>query len=114
MDKVELSNKIARLNDLIIEANDLIKGIKDIINNPELNEGELDCRQYKDIRITEIQLSTQSLTSKFYTICDNNEILTLEDLLKISSNQFKKYRRSGQMMIEQVQDYLYKTYRIKW
>jgi len=114
MEKEELAKKIDRLNNLIIEAQCLIKDIKDVINAPELNEGELNYRQYKDIRIAEIQLSTKSLTSKFQTICDRNGILTLEDLLKISSNQFKKYRRSGQMMIEQVQDYLYKTYRIKW
>ena len=114
MDKEEISRKLDRLNDLIIEANHIIKEVREVINNSEIDEDENNGRRYKDIRITEIELSTKSLTSKFQTICDKNNILTLEDLLKVSSNQFKKYWGSGQMIIEQVQDYIFKTYGIKW
>jgi len=114
MDKEELSRKLDRLNDLIFEANNIIKELKGIVNTSEFNNDGISCRQYKDIRITEIQLSTKTLSSKFQTICDKNNILTLEDLLKVSSNQFKKYWGSGQMIIEQVQDYIFKAYGIKW
>lgn len=114
MDKEKISRKLDRLNDLIIEANHIIKEVKEIINTSEIDDGENNCRRYKDIRITEIELSTKSLTSKFHTICDDSNILTLEDLLKISSNQFKRFRGSGPMIIEQAQDYIFKNYGVKW
>jgi len=114
MDKEQLSKKLDRLNDLIIEANHIINEVRDIVNTSELDEEEIKRRQYKGIRITEIQLSTQSLTSKFYSICDDADILTLEDLLKLSSNRFKKLRGTGPMIIEQVQDFIFKNYGIKW
>ena len=112
MDKEEISRKLDRLNDLIIEANHIIKEVREVINNSEIDENI--GRRYKDIRITEIELSTKSLTSKFHTICDDSNILTLEDLLKISSNQFKRFRGSGPMIIEQAQDFIFKNYGIKW
>ena len=114
MDKEEISRKLDRLNDLIIEANHIIKDVREIIKTSEIDEGENKGRRYKDIRITGIKLSTKSLTSKFHTICDDSNILTLEDLLKISSNQFKRFRGSGPMIIEQAQDYIFKNYGIKW
>ena len=110
MDKEKISRKLDRLNDLIIEANHIIKEVKEIINTSEIDEGENNGRRYKDIRITEIELSTKS----FHTICDDSNILTLEDLLKLSSNQFKRFRGSGPMIIEQAQDYIFKNYGVKW
>lgn len=112
MDKEEISRKLDRLNDLIIEANHIIKEVREVINNSKIDEDN--GRRYKDIRITEIELSTKSMTSKFHTICDDSNILTLEDLLKISSNQFKRFRGSGPMIIEQAQDFIFKNYGIKW
>ena len=110
MGKEELLGKLSRLNDIVAEA-------KEIISEIETFSRDAYYSQYDDISITEIQLGTKSLTTRFQSVCKHNHvgpINTLGDLLKRTPKEVECYRYMGKTCLEQVQQYLFLAYDIDW
>ena len=110
MEKEELLRKLSRLNEIVSEA-------KEIISEIETFSRDAYYSQFDNIPITEIQLETKALTTRFHTVCRNNgygEIETLGDLLKRRPSEVARYRDLGKKCIEQVQQFIFREYDVEW
>ena len=110
MEKEELLKKLNRLNEIVSEA-------KEIVSEIETFSRDAYYSQFDNIPITEIQLETKALTTRFHTVCRNNgygEIETLGDLLKRTPSEVARYRDLGKKCIEQVQQYIFLAYDVEW
>lgn len=110
MEKEELLRKLSRLNEIVSEA-------KAIVSEIETFSRDAYYSQYDDISISEIQLGTKALTTRFHNVCRNNgygEIETLGDLLKRRPSEVARYRDLGKKCIEQVQQYIFLAYDVEW
>ena len=110
MEKEELLKKLNRLNEIVTEA-------KEIVSEIETFSRDAYYSQFDNIPITEIQLETKALTTRFHTVCRNNgygEIETLGDLLKRTPSEVARYRDLGKKCIEQVQQFIFREYDVEW
>ena len=110
MEKEELLRKLSRLNEIVSEA-------KAIVSEIETFSRDAYYSQYDDISITEIQLETKALTTRFQSVCKYNivgPIKTLGDLLKRRPSEVARYRDLGKKCIEQVQQYIFLAYDVEW
>ena len=110
MEKEELLRKLSRLNEIVSEA-------KEIISEIETFSRDAYYSQYDDISISEIQLGTKALTTRFHNVCRNNgygEIETLGDLLKRRPSEVARYRDLGKKCIEQLQQFILREYDVEW
>ena len=110
MEKEELLRKLSRLNEIVSEA-------KAIVSEIETFSRDAYYSQFDNIPITEIQLETKALTTRFHNVCRNNgygEIETLGDLLKRRPSEVARYRDLGKKCIEQVQQYIFLAYDVEW
>ena len=95
MEKEELLRKLSRLNEIVSEA-------KAIVSEIETFSRDAYYSQYDDISISEIQLGTKALTTRFHNVCRNNgygEIETLGDLLKRRPSEVARYRDLGKNVL---------------
>ena len=110
MEKEELLRKLSRLNEIVSEA-------KEIVNEIETFSRDTYYSQFDNIPITEIQLETKALTTRFHNVCRNNwesPIYTLGDLLKKSPKEVSYFRCLGKTCIEQVRQYIFLAYDVEW
>lgn len=124
MEKLELLRKINRLNEIaaetkkiFVEANEIFAEAKEIVSEIEAFSRDAYYIQYDDIPITEIQLGTKALTTRFQSVCEHNyagPIKTLGDLLRRSPQEVARYRYMGKTCIEQAQQYIFLAYDVDW
>jgi hypothetical protein len=110
MEKTELLKKLNRLNEIVSEAKEIISEIENFSRDAYYS-------QFDNIPITEIQLETKALTTRFQNVCKNNRkcpINTLGDLLKKSPKEVANYGCLGKTCIEQVRQYIFLTYDVEW
>lgn len=101
----ELTNKLTRLQEIITEAKDIISSLEEF------------CKEQDELAYTPVAsliIAKNGLQTKFLNVCSSGGIKTIQQLIDVGYNDFKKYRNCGSKTAYLVREALWNKYQIDW
>ena len=105
MNGSELNDRLRRLQDICLEAREIIADIEEYVkaNN-----------EYSRTSVSVLELPKKHFRTRFLNTCSCLDIKTIQDLIDCGRNQMRHSRNLGEETLNAVSDAMLRQFGIKW